>query len=143
VKSKHGFNTTVQRSQLMRKIKGANTKPEIYFRKALWANGFRYRKNVAKLPGKPDVVIEKMKLVIFIDGEFWHGYKWKTKKPKIKANREYWIKKIEGNMNRDKLRNRELKKLGYTVLRFWEYQIRKYLPKCIAKIQNSISAQKP
>ena len=143
MKSKHGFNTTVQRSQLMRKIKGANTKPEIYFRKALWANGFRYRKNVAKLPGKPDVVIEKMKLVIFIDGEFWHGYKWKTKKPKIKANREYWIKKIEGNMNRDKLRNRELKKLGYTVLRFWEYQIRKYLPKCIAKIQNSISAQKP
>lgn len=127
----------------MRKIKGANTKPEIYFRKALWANGFRYRKNVAKLPGKPDVVIEKMKLVIFIDGEFWHGYKWKTKKPKIKANREYWIKKIEGNMNRDKLRNRKLKKLGYTVLRFWEYQIRKDLPMCITKIQNSISAQNP
>jgi DNA mismatch endonuclease, patch repair protein len=136
------FNTTRSRSELMKKIRSQNTEPERILRKELWKLGYRYRKNVTKLPGKPDIVIEKMKLVIFIDGEFWHGYKWKNKKPKIKANRKYWIPKIEGNMKRDNLYNRELKKLGYKVLRFWEHQIRKDLPKCIAKIQNSNSTQK-
>jgi DNA mismatch endonuclease (patch repair protein) len=134
VKSKHGFETTEQRSDLMRKIKGANTIPEILLRKELWKLGYRYRLNVTKLPGKPDIVINKKKLIIFIDGEFWHGYKWEEKKPKIKANREYWIKKIERNMARD-LKNQELlEEMGYTVLRFWEQEIKKELDKCVAII---------
>lgn len=91
----YDFNTTPERSKLMSKIKGKDTKPEILFRKSLWASGVRYRINVSGLPGKPDIVIEKKKIVIFIDGEFWHGYKWQEKKPKIKSNRDYWIAKIE------------------------------------------------
>ncbi len=94
----------------------------------------RYRLNVAKLPGKPDIVIKKRNLVIFVDGEFWHGYKWTSKKRRIKANREYWIAKIEGNIARDKKNNRLLKKQGFTVLRFWERDIRANLDECVAKI---------
>jgi len=102
VKSKHGFETTEERSKLMSRIRGTNTKPEIALRNALWALGFRYRLNVKRLPGKPDIVMRKYKLAIFVDGEFWHGNKWKEKKPKIKSNTEYWIKKIEGNITRDR-----------------------------------------
>src|SRR5688572_21355404 len=93
-----GFYTTTLRSMLMSRIRGKETDPEVRLRKALWAIGIRYRKNVAKLPGKPDIVINKSKLVIFIDGEFWHGFNWSIKKKKIKANRKYWIAKIERNM---------------------------------------------
>lgn len=100
--------------------------------------GYRYRLNVAKLPGKPDIVLRKHGLVIFVDGEFWHGYKWKTKKPKIKANTDYWIPKIEGNMARDRKNNRKLRNQGFIVLRFWEQQIRKDLDTCLQKILETI-----
>ena len=122
--TKYGFNTTAARSRLMSKIKSQNTLPEIKLRKYLWNLGFRYRLNVAKLPGKPDIVISKSKLIIFIDGEFWHGYKWNQKKNKIKANRNYWIPKIERNMKRDKKNNKNLRDDGWTVLRFWEHQLK-------------------
>lgn len=134
MKSKHGFETTEERSKLMSRIRGTNTKPEIALRKALWALGFRYRLNVKRLPGKPDIVMRKYKLAIFVDGEFWHGNKWKEKKPKIKSNTEYWIKKIEGNITRDRLNNRKLKDQGFTVLRFWEQAIRKDIEKCVRRI---------
>lgn len=118
----------------MSKIKGKNTKPEIALRKALWKLGLRYRLNVKNLPGKPDIVIRKKKLVIFVDGEFWHGYNWREKRPKIKSNRGYWIKKIEGNISRDKRTNLELKKLGWHVLRFWEKDVKKNLDGCIKQV---------
>lgn len=133
------FDTTRSRSELMKKIRSVNTEPERILRKELWKLGFRYRLNSVKLPGKPDIVFNKFKVVVFVDGEFWHGYKWKKKKPKIKANRKYWIPKIERNMKRDRLYNRELNKLGYTVLRFWEQQVRKDLSTCLVKIQSHLS----
>jgi len=123
----------------MQKIKGVNTKPELLFRKALWAKGFRYRVNKTGLPGKPDIVLKSRRLIIFIDGEFWHGYKWHEKKPKIKANRGYWIPKIERNMQRDRENNQKLKELGYTVLRFWEHEIKKDLNSCIDKVLSVIN----
>jgi DNA mismatch endonuclease (patch repair protein) len=128
------FDTTPERSNLMRKIKSNNTKPEITLRKALWAKGVRYRLNVAKLPGKPDIVINKKKIVIFIDGEFWHGYNWEDKKLKIKSNADYWIKKIERNIERDGFNNQKLTSMGYQVFRFWEHEIKKDLSCCISKI---------
>ena len=132
------FITTPQRSNLMSKIKSSGTRPERLFRKALWKEGFRYRLNDKRLPGKPDIYIPSVKLVVFIDGEFWHGYKWKTKKEKIKANRDYWIKKIERNIERDKKNNKELRKLGYTVMRFWEHQIKNNDELCVLKVINAI-----
>lgn len=103
----------------MSKIRSKNTTPEIKLRKLLWNVGIRYRINYKELPGKPDIVINKYKLVIFVDGEFWHGYNWEEKRNKIKTNRDYWIPKIEKNRIRDAKNTRELEKLGYTVLRFW------------------------
>ncbi|BES62839.1 very short patch repair endonuclease [Dysgonomonas capnocytophagoides] len=125
------FDTTPERSCLMKKIKSNNTKPEIKLRKALWATGIRYRLNVTKLPGKPDIVIQRYKLIIFVDGEFWHGYRWEEKKVKIKANRDYWIKKIERNMQRDIHNIQLLQNLGYTVIRFWEHEIKEDIQSCI------------
>ena len=118
----------------MKRIRSTNTTPELLLRKELWRLGYRYRLNVAKLKGKPDIVFNKYKLVIFVDGEFWHGYNWPEKKTKIKANRKYWIKKIERNMERDLENTRYLVVNGYVVLRFWEHEIKKDLAGCIKKI---------
>jgi DNA mismatch endonuclease (patch repair protein) len=133
-KEENGFYTTKERSKLMSKIRGKDTKPEVMFRKALWAKGYRYRKNVKKLPGKPDVLLNKFKLAIFIDGEFWHGYNWEEKKKTIKSNRAFWIPKIERNMQRDEQVEIELGELGFTVMRFWEQQIKKDLDTCLDEV---------
>ncbi len=130
----NGFYTTKGRSELMAKIKGVNTKPELKLRKALWGMGFRYRKNVKKLPGAPDLVFYKFKLAIFVDGEFWHGYNWEEKRGKIKSNRDFWIPKIERNMQRDRQNRSKLENEGWVVLRFWEREIYKDFDNCIIKI---------
>ena len=127
-----GFYTTPQRSKIMSKIKGKNTKPELAFRKVLYAAGYRYRIDYKKLIGKPDIVLPKYKTVIFIDGEYWHGKNWEERKPKVKTNREFWIAKIERNIQRDHEVNHELKRLGYTVFRLWESEIKKNLDECLA-----------
>lgn len=129
-----GFYTTPERSKIMGKIKGKNTKPELAFRKTLWAAGYRYRIDYKKLIGKPDIALKKYKTVIFIDGEYWHGYNWEERKPKVKTNREFWIAKIERNMQRDQEVNEELKQMGYKVFRFWESEIKKELGRCIADV---------
>jgi len=134
----NGFYTTRQRSDLMSKIKAQDTKPEVKLRKALWNLGFRYRKNVRKLPGCPDVVFSRFKLVIFVDGEFWHGYKWDEKKVKIKSNRDFWLPKIERNMQRDEENNILLQKEGWVVMRFWENQLKKDFEGCINSILTTI-----
>ena len=118
----------------MSKIKGKDSKPEVKFRKALWHLGYRYRKNYKKLIGKPDIVFQKYKTVIFIDGEFWHGYKWKEKKDKIKSNREFWIPKIERNMQRDQEVNEALQQKGYQIFRFWQKDIIENLNSCLEEV---------
>ena len=137
-KEENGFYTTKKRSELMSKIKAQGTKPEIKLQKALWNLGYRYRKNVRRLPGCPDIVIKKIKLVVFVDGEFWHGYKWEEKKLKIKSNRDFWIPKIERNMQRDKENNNLLYKEGWHVMRFWENEIKKDFEACIIQIIKQI-----
>jgi DNA mismatch endonuclease (patch repair protein) len=129
-----GFYTTPERSRIMSKIRGKNTKPELAFRKALYAAGYRYRIDYKKLIGKPDIVLKKYRTVIFIDGEYWHGRNWEERKPKIKTNREFWVAKFERNIQRDKEVNAELKRLGYTVFRFWETEVKKELESCIEKV---------
>ena len=129
-----GFYTTPERSKIMGKIRGRNTKPEMAFRRALWASGYRYRVDYKKLIGKPDIALKKYKTVIFIDGEFWHGHNWEERKHKIKSNREFWIPKIERNIQRDHEVNTELKRLGYTVFRFWENEVKKDLEVCLDQV---------
>ena len=116
---------------MMSKIRGKNTKPELLFRKALWRKGVRYRINSKQLPGKPDISIKKYKLAIFIDGEYWHGYDWDERKPKLKTNRRFWIPKIERNIQRDLEVNQKLNELGFTVFRFWAHEVKDNLNICI------------
>lgn len=135
-----GFYTTPQRSKMMGKIRGKNTKPELAFRKALYKAGYRYRIDYKKIIGKPDIVLKKYKTVIFIDGEYWHGYNWQERKQNIKTNREFWIPKIERNMQRDQEVNQALKEQGYTVFRFWERSIKKDLDHCLAIVIDHIQS---
>ncbi len=137
-----GFYTTKARSKQMSKIRGKDTKPEIKFRNALWAKGYRYRVNYKKLIGKPDIALNKYKTVIFIDGEFWHGHKWEEKKDKIKSNRGFWIPKIERNMQRDREVNEVLKAKGYTVFRFWEQEIKKEFERCFGEVLGHLNSIK-
>lgn len=136
-----GFYTTPERSKIMGKIRGKNTKPELAFRKTLYAKGYRYRIDYKKLIGRPDIVLKKYKTVIFIDGEYWHGYNWDERKPKIKTNRKFWVAKIERNMQRDEEVNRELKSLDFKVFRFWESDIKKNLEACLKKVLSHLNEQ--
>lgn len=131
------FKTTKQRSLLMQKIKSSRTSPEITLQKYLRKKGFKFKINCCNIPGKPDIVLPSKKIVVFIDGEFWHGYHWEEKKKKIKANRAYWIPKIEKNIARDKKNNKLLKKEGWKVIRFWQHQVTGDLIKCLRKIQKA------
>ena len=129
-----GFYTTKQRSKMMSSIKGKDTKPELEFRRALWKAGIRYRVNYKLLPGRPDISNKGLRFVVFIDGEFWHGYNWAEKKSKIKTNRDFWIPKIERNMQRDRSNDLKLKEMGYKIFRFWEHEVRKELEICVSHV---------
>ena len=141
-KDASGFYTTKQRSQIMSKIRGKNTKPELILRKALWHLGYRYRLNVKKLPGTPDIVLKKYRIAIFIDGEFWHGKDWITQQARIKTNQSYWIPKIEKNMQRDRVANAKLESAGWTVLRYWSKEVEKDLELCLEEILMHLGYQK-
>ncbi|WP_370390552.1 very short patch repair endonuclease [uncultured Winogradskyella sp.] len=136
-----GFYTTKKRSKIMSKIRGKNSKPELRFRKALWAKGVRYRVYTKQLPGRPDISIKKYKLAIFIDGAYWHGYNWDERKTKIKTNRAFWIPKIERNIQRDQEVNRQLEDMGFTVFRFWEHEIKNNLDTCINDVMVYLQTQ--
>ncbi|MFT7066913.1 MAG: DNA mismatch endonuclease (patch repair protein), partial [Sediminicola sp.] len=94
-----------------------------------------------KLIGKPDIVLNKYKTVVFIDGEFWHGYNWEERKHKIKTNREFWIPKIERNLQRDREVNAALETLGFRVFRFWEQEIKKELDSCLKLVITHLRAE--
>ena len=124
----------------MKAIKGKDTSIELILRKALFKEGLRYRIHHKKLPGKPDIVFVNKKVAIFCDSEFWHGGNdWEPKKNKIKSNRDYWIPKIERNIQRDKEVNRELKKLGWRVFRYWEKDIRADINKIVDDILKNLN----
>ncbi|QEK99465.1 very short patch repair endonuclease [Olivibacter sp. LS-1] len=137
-----GFYTTKQRSRIMSKIKGKDSKPELKLRKALWAKNLRFRLHDKDLPGKPDIVIKKYKLAIFIDGEFWHGYNWEENKSRIKSNRAFWIPKIQRNMQKDRQDHEALRAIGFTVFRFWSKEVTNNLPKVVNQIMLFIETAK-
>lgn len=132
--------TPEQRRKNMQHIKSKDTAIEITLRKALWKKGYRYRKNYKKLPGKPDIVLTKYKIVIFCDSEFFHGKDWEIKRPKLldSNNSEYWISKIERNMERDRQNEQQLMFLGWTVIRFWGKEILKNTDECVRVIEEVI-----
>lgn len=112
------------RSYNMSRIRGKNTKPEEFVRKYLFAQGFRYRKNDARLPGKPDIVLQKYKTVIFVNGCFWHAHEGCRYFVWPKNNAEFWKKKIGGNIERDSKNQRLLTELGWKVIVVWECELK-------------------
>lgn len=114
-----------KRSDIMSKISGKETKPEILVRKYLFSKGFRFRKNVKELPGKPDIVLSKYKTVIFIHGCFWHGHTCKRGKLP-QTNHQFWQKKIEKNIERDNHNTNELEVKGWNIIIIWQCEIRNY-----------------
>jgi len=121
-----------ERHRIMSRIRGKDTRPEIILRKYLWSKGLRYRKNYKALPGKPDIAITRCKVAVFCDSEFFHGKDWDKQRSKIEkgSNPDYWVKKITRNIERDKLKDKELKDLGWTVIHFWSKDIEKDPEKC-------------
>ena len=117
----------------MSAVKNKDSKVEVEFRKKLWGNGIRYRKNPRGYFGKPDIVLKQHKTVIFVDSCFWHGCKKHCRIPTTRKN--YWTQKIAGNVTRDKEVRKHYKKLGWKVFRVWEHEIRKDIVKAISNIK--------
>lgn len=119
----------------MQRVKNKDSQIELLLRKELWNRGLRYRKNVNRVYGKPDIAFMGKKIAVFVDSEFWHGFDWETKKNEIKSNREFWINKIERNMERDTEVNEYLLRAGWIVLRFWGNDIKKDVSACADQIE--------
>ncbi len=103
----------------------SDTRPERLLRSLLWHRGLRFRKNVKKLPGRPDIVFSAARVAVFCDGDFWHGKEWPSRRRKLwrGTNADYWIAKIERNMERDATNTERLRVDGWHVMRFWESDI--------------------
>ncbi len=124
----------------MSSIKGKDTGIEIALRKALWAKGFRYRKNYKNLPGRPDIALTKYKIAIFCDSEFFHGKDWDELKPRLEKGKNpgYWVKKIERNIERDIEKDKQLRFEGWTVIHFWGKDILNSPNECVQVVEEAI-----
>ena len=125
------------RSKNMSAIKGKNTKPEVIVRKYLFSQGLRYRKNVSKLPGKPDIVLKKYKTVVFINGCFWHLHNCKYF-VWPKQNADFWRDKITGNEARDIKNYTALKEMGWRVITIWECELKQTKIETLEKLTRNI-----
>ena len=125
----------------MQRIRSRDTSIEIILRKKIWHAGYRYRKNVSSLPGKPDIVLTKYRICIFCDSEFFHGKDWDMLKEKI-SHSPYWLNKIENNRERDAKIDRLLTMDDWVVLHFWGNDIKKYPDDCLKVVLDTIELQK-
>ena len=135
-------HTPDQRRKNMQAVKNKDSKIELALRRVLHQKGYRYRKNFSGVFGHPDIVFTKYKIAIFCDSEFWHGHDWERRKSDFKSRMEFWIPKIERNMERDREVNEKLQSEGYIVLRFWGKQILKNIDEVVVEIENAIEGRK-
>lgn len=127
----------------MSRIRDKNTKPEELVRKYLFSQGFRYRKNDTRLPGKPDIVLPKYKTVIFVNGCFWHAHEGCRYFVWPKNNADFWKKKIESNVARDIKNHQQLIELGWKVLTVWECELKRdYQAKTLERISDLVRGGK-
>ncbi|MEE3626408.1 very short patch repair endonuclease [Nitrospirillum sp. BR 11752] len=113
------------RSQVMSRVRGKDTKPEMAVRRALWAAGYRYRLHAKDLPGRPDIVFRSRKIAIFVHGCFWHGHEGCPGHRIPKSRSEWWAAKIARNKARDAEVRGELEGMGWTVMVVWECEATK------------------
>ena len=132
----------LSRSEIMARVKSADTGIEVPLRKILWSKGLRYRKNYRKVKGAPDIAFPGLKIAVFCDSEFWHGKYYKEDGSLPKGNREYWRKKFEKNIARDEEVTKTLENDGWLVLRFWEKEIRADTEGVAEKIIEAVKSRK-
>ena len=134
-------HTPEQRRRNMQAVKSKDSQIELLLRKELWSRGIRYRKNSTQIFGKPDIVFIGKKVAVFCDSEFWHGYNWEERKKDFKSHQEFWIPKIERNIERDKEVTTKLESEGWTVLRFWGNEIKKNTAHCADIIEKVVHSK--
>ncbi len=133
--------TKQKRSEVMSRIRGKNTKPEMILRSELFKRGFRFRVHRKDLPGKPDIVLQKYKTIIFVHGCFWHFHK-ECKEGRIpSSNSSFWKEKLIKNIAKDKKDKKECEALGWNVIIVWEREIEKKLNETIEKLIVNIKNQ--
>lgn len=115
--------TPEARSQLMARVRGRDTGPEMHVRRALWIDGFRYRLHVGDMPGTPDLVLPKYRIAVFVHGCFWHQHGCKRSK-RPASNREFWNSKFDANISRDTRNRTRLEDRGWTVTTIWECKLK-------------------
>jgi len=130
-------------SQLKRRNKARDTKPELALRRQLWSMGLRYRLHAKDLPGKPDLVFPRHRLAVFVDGDFWHGRNWEARCRKLAAghNASYWLDKISYNIARDRRNTRQLQAAGWRVIRLWESDVKRAPQMAAENVQAALSQQ--
>lgn len=130
-------HTPEQRRRNMQRVKSKDTTIEVALRTALWHEGIRYRKNYKGVPGHPDIAITRYRIAVFCDSAFFHGKDYETRK-KPETNAEFWDRKIRRNIERDREVEQQLRALGWTVLRFWDDEIKHDLPGCVQAVKEAI-----
>lgn len=141
MKHPKSYDSTPETRSRMSRVKLKGGKAETLLAKALWQRGYRYRKNDKRLPGSPDIAILRHHIAVFVDGEFWHGKDWQTRKVRLKRNRAYWIEKIEENIARDIRNDRKLREAGWAPIHFWEKDVLRDMSSCVEEVEALILIQ--
>lgn len=128
------LKTSPEISKRMSHVKTKRNSAEVMIAKSLWHRGYRYRLNYKALPGSPDIALTKYRIAIFIDGEFWHGKDFEQRKNKLKNNKDYWIEKIQENIDRDLRNDKLLRQMYWYPIHFWSNDVIKYCNQCIDEI---------
>ena len=128
------LKTSPEISKRMSHVKTKRNSAEVMIAKSLWHRGYRYRLNYKALPGSPDIALTKYRIAIFIDGEFWHGKDFEQRKNKLKNNKDYWIEKIQENIDRDLKNDKLLRQMDWYPIHFWSNDVIKYCNQCIDEI---------
>lgn len=131
------MTTDPLRSEMMSRIGGKNTRPEIRLRKALWARGLRYRLHTRTPVGRPDLVFLGLRIAVFVDGCFWHGCPEHYVRPR--SREQFWARKLRTNVERDRRQTLRLEELGWTVCRVWEHEIEADLAETVARIETVVA----
>lgn len=133
--------TAEHRSWNMSQIKGKDTKIEVIVRRYLFAQGFRFRKNDKRFPGKPDVVLPKYKTVIFVNGCFWHQHKGCKNATIPKTRTEFWTQKLSKNVSNDIKHTSELREMGWNVITLWECELENAFEKTMQNVVEELKSQ--
>jgi DNA mismatch endonuclease, patch repair protein len=132
--------TREQRSYMMSRVRSKDTRPELLVRKLAHARGLRFRKHCTHLPGSPDLVFARARVVVFVDGDYWHGWRFSSWKEKLAP---YWKQKITNNRRRDQRNFGRLRRDGWLVLRVWEHEIERNPEQCIDRIAAAVGIRVP